>query len=113
MAVPAAPTAGEPIAEAWGDVVHDAVVAQDVQSGVVTITTTAAPTADATVTFPRPFATGPQVFVQCVGGNVNMAGLVSIPPVGNCTIRVFKRDGTNFGAGQVLTVFWLAYGPRA
>ena len=115
MAVPTPPTAGEPIAEAWGDVVHDAVVAMDIQSGVTNVSLAAQSEASVTVVFPRPFAAPP---VICMG----------MPEIGGTTQRPVtakwnSKTATQFGClvqtgGGAITagpfpVNWIAYGPRA
>lgn len=115
MAVPTAPTAGEPIAEAWGDVVHDAVVANDIQSGVVNITVTAGTQATAVVTFTRPFA-GTPVVVALIGPQGSGAALswvVQIPAGGVSATAVSLRISGSTAQSFTLPVQWIAYGPRA
>ena len=63
MAVPARPVSGAPIDSAWGGVVHDAIVAQDIQHGKASVVLTAASEVGFTVTFARPFAAAPDVVV--------------------------------------------------
>jgi len=117
MAVPTPPTAGEPIAEAWGDVVHDAVVAMDIQAGKqqITIGSTVAEVGVA-VTFARPFAVAPTVVIgtESAGGT---AGRQIIARKSAITTTGFTAwlQGTTGGAASAVTqtVDWLAYGPRA
>jgi len=112
MAVPTPPTAGEPIAEAWGDVVHDQVVARDFQGGAASITGNGGPTADVTVTFSRPFASTPVAQVSAIGGQTYLAGIVSVPSTTQLVIRLFKRDGSNIPNGTGVNIHWLAWGSR-
>ena len=114
MTVPNRPVSGAPIETAWGDVVHDTTVAQDIQAGSVVVSLVGgASSNDGTVTFPRPFGGVPIVVVGGVGGQTTLAALVSVPTATGCVVRAFKRDGTAFGSAGSLTVEWLAYGPRA
>jgi len=111
MTVPVAPAAGEPIAEAWGDVVHDSIVAMDIQSGTVSIPAAGAPTSSVTVIFPRPFAAAPQAAASTNGtiSGVWIAQISTTTPT-QLTVYVFARDGRNVTA---LGAHWIAYGPRA
>jgi hypothetical protein len=116
MAVPTAPAAGEPIAEAWGDVVHDAVVAQDIQQGTVSFAGGGAVAyQDIVVTFPRPFSAPPIVMVSAVSGttppNNVFATVSSTPTVTQFTLRINRRDGAN--TGFTCTGHWFAIGARA
>ena len=111
MAVPIAPAAGEPIAEAWGDVVHDSIVAMDIQAGSVAIPAAGAPTSVVTVTFPRPFASAPNAVASTLGtvSGVWIAEVSQTTPT-SLNVYVFARDGRNVSA---LSAMWIAYGPRA
>jgi hypothetical protein len=112
MAVPARPTSGVPIETAWGQVAHDTAVAQDVQAGTVVASVTAGVAFDQAITFPRAFASVPAVVCGVVGGNTNLANLVSIPTATGASVRLFRRDGGTLVAGA-MTVYWVAIGPRA
>jgi hypothetical protein len=111
MAVPVAPAAGEPIAEAWGDVVHDAVVAQDIQHGVQNITISNANSGTVTVTFPRPFAAVPGIQVTVVIGSSTLFAIASGLSAIAVDLRLIRKDE----AVTTVTapVHWLAIGPRA
>jgi hypothetical protein len=118
MAVPTPPTAGEPIAEAWGDVVHDAVVAMDIQQGYADISATSATVAGLAVTFPRAFAAGsvPSVITSIggassgtAGGNPWAPGHYGASPTG-FTIRASVATAQSV---TNLRIHWIAYGPRA
>jgi len=115
MAVPVAPAAGEPIAEAWGDVVHDSIVAMDLQSGSATATVTAGTNAaNVTVVFSRPFASAPNV-IATVGpmvSNVFVCNVVSISAT-QVVLNALRKDETNQGSSVGIPVQWFAYGPRA
>jgi len=113
MTVPVAPAAGEPIAEAWGDVVHDAVVAMDFQAGKFTASLPSSGTRfDTTVTFPRPFAGEPFVTAMALAGAVHIASGIGLATANSVGIGIFRRDGAVLSATSV-TVYWQAYGPRA
>jgi len=112
MAVPTAPAAGEPIAEAWGDVVHDSIVAMDIQSGVVNLTLTATNVANVVVTFPRPFA-APPIVVACYQ-STNQSFLANVhgaPTATQVTIGLSTKTAAN--VTDTRPVSWIAYGPRA
>lgn len=113
MAVPTAPAAGEPIAEAWGDVVHDQVVAQEFQFGRTRVTGTNAASQSLAVVFPHPYdaAAGlPHVVVSVsAGSSVFIAGSGSLSATG-FTIIVFRRDGGVFT--NPVDVEWISYGKR-
>jgi hypothetical protein len=116
MAVPVAPAAGEPIAEAWGDVVHDAVVAQDIQTGFIDITLASGSTGKtARITFGRPFASAPVVMLtrddSASSALMTMVSNGSITAV-DCICKVYPAPPSSTIAGTT-RVYWLAYGPRA
>jgi hypothetical protein len=111
MAVPTPPTAGEPIAEAWGDVVHDAVVAMEMQTGTAQVTMPSSATGQVTVTFPHPFASGPFVVCNIATGN----RLWAIGAV-NATATSFVATVShvdNVATSTVVAFTYFAYGPRA
>jgi hypothetical protein len=111
MAVPAAPAAGEPIAEAWGDIVHDEIVAMEIQTGVVTITHASNPVANANVTFPHPFAEAPIVILTCDNYNF-VAGHNGTQPTATGFVASSARtSGT--AATNTVHIAWIAYGKRA
>jgi len=110
MAVPTAPAAGEPIAEAWGDVVHDAVVAQDMQAGTASVSWSASSvSASVQITFPRPFASAPNVVCAMTHAHYTVS-VINISPT-TATFQGRRTDGTN----QTVSVSaqWFAIGPRA
>lgn len=112
MAVPTPPTAGEPIAEAWGDVVHDAVVAMDLQYGtaITPATGSGVDTSNVSVVFPRPFASAPMVLAGSqAGGFIAVAS--SITPTGFTLTNSNRVQGAG-SIGQRINT-WFAYGPRA
>jgi hypothetical protein len=115
MAVPTPPTAGEPIAEAWGDVVHDQVVAMEIQTKRFTVAAPGGSTfADAGIVFDHPFAAGSKPVVICTMESIDniaiSAGTTSITNVG-FTCRISKGNG-NLSA-FAWSVMAVAYGPRA
>jgi hypothetical protein len=107
------PASGAPIATAWGAELHDAI--EGIQTGTVTINLSGASTATAAVTFPRPYATPPRVFLSvqqtfssaatsafCGGSGITTTGF---------TAQGGRDDGTN--ATGAMTVSWLAIGTPA
>ena len=118
MAVPTPPTAGEPIAEAWGDVVHDTAVAVDIQSGTVMGSAgAAAANIGVAVVFPRPFASKPNVALGnlgtaggAAGGDAWIVNCYGVSPTG-FNMRAQHRTGT--GTVTDLVMGWIAIGPRA
>jgi hypothetical protein len=115
VAVPTAPAAGEPIAEAWGDVVHDAVVAMDVQAGVGNVNFPNAAVSDQPIiVFPRPFAL-PPVVVITIGGSSSGAnvhiGLRAAPTA--TQFQVQAREVRESAVNANMPFQWIAYGPRA
>jgi hypothetical protein len=112
MAVPAAPTAGEPIAEAWGDVVHDAVVAQDIQAGNGTVVWAASSISNnLTVIFPRPFAAPPIVVASGGHAHYSVSVVAGSITATQCVLQGRRTDGTSQSVSIVCP--WVAYGPRA
>jgi len=116
MAVPARPVAGALLDSAWGGLVHDAVVAFDIQSGTLqqTLASGQAEIGQA-VTFARPFGAAPSVVLgtQSAGG-VN--GRIVFGRQSAITVNGFTcwLQATGGAAGAVTqTTSWLAYGPRA
>jgi len=110
MAVPPVPVANAPLDVAWGQVVHEDVVINNLQRGSATVVQTGAATAILDVVFPQAYASFPGVFVQ----STSSAG-TSIATVTNVTttgfrIVVAKTDGTP--VVNNVTVNWLAYGQR-
>lgn len=112
MTVPTAPAAGEPIAEAWGDVVHDSIVAMDIQVGEAVTPSTASgvDTSNVSVVFPRPFATPPIVLAGSKSGSF-IAVASNITTGGFTLTNSFRTQGT--GSHGARTNQWIAYGPRA
>lgn len=115
MAVPTRPVAGAPIESAWGDVVHDTVVALDIQSGVTNVSLAAQSEASVAVVFARPFAAPPVLVL----GMPEIGGTVQRP----VTAKWNSKTATGFGClvqtgGGAITagpfpVNWVAIGPRA
>lgn len=114
MAVPTRPVGGASIESAWGGVVHDAAVAQDIQTGVATVPTTVAARNELVVVFPRPFAAPPAVFVTALGFQTTVAGLTNAAATTatQTTLAVFPNAGGSNAVGSI-QVNWLAIGPRA
>lgn len=115
MAVPTPPTAGEPIAEAWGDVVHAGVVAMDIQAGSVSLPfPNNAVSTSTPVTFPRPFAS-PPVVVATMGGpttsGVNTS--VGVATVTATNFALHAREVRESAINGSVQCNWIAYGPRA
>lgn len=111
MAVPARPVSGQPIATPWGGVVHDAIVAVDLQAGKTSLAFSTAQ-ASKVVTFPRPFATPPIVVVSISNGVPTNSA--------DYTARVDLVTATGFTLwfvassawGITLEASWFAMGPR-
>jgi hypothetical protein len=108
LAVPTRPAPGIPIASDWGGVVHDSIVAQDVQAG------TASATGNTPVTFPRPFGGIPTVVVSMSGAP---GGSFRLIPRSNAATAsgfvAYLYTGDNTTATATVPVSWIAYGPRA
>lgn len=115
MAVPTRPAAGAPIESAWGSIVHDQVVALDIQSGVATLVPgSGALTGVLVITFPRPFAAVPLVVATCMDvgtGSVNVnIGVVARTAT---TVSIGGRDVRETAITYNVPVSWVAIGPRA
>jgi hypothetical protein len=115
VAVPTPPTAGEPIAEAWGDVVHDAVVAMDIQVGRANVPINNSTSGSLAITYPRPFAAPPTVVAMIVESNSGpgLAGHVQTPGGGTAAGTTLRVSGFASNLTVTLPVDWIAYGPRA
>lgn len=113
MAVPARPVGGASIESAWGQVVHDTAVAQDIQHGVASIVIAASTQGSLVVTFPRPFAAAPDVTAMIgpqgagalLGWTVQLAAL-------SATAMTLRLSGST-SQSATLPVPWIAIGPRA
>jgi hypothetical protein len=111
MTAPNRPAAGALVDSAWGQVVHDAVVAQDMQSGLASVVASSDASAGVEVAFPRPFASAPIVLVS---QDANSAGWIAY--AGAITANGFRASAaTKAGnaASGTIPVAWLAIGPRA
>lgn len=103
---------GDPIATSWGVTVPTFANSGDngkkFQAGVFTITTTAANSANATLTFPAAFGSIP--YVVAVADSTLVVGVrVQSRTTTTVLVAIWKTDGTNFSAGSV-NVVWMAYG---
>jgi hypothetical protein len=111
MAVPARPASGAPIDSVWGGVVHDEVVAQDIQAGTVSVVAANVPSVCVQVTFPRPFAAPPIVMVTQNGGASGWYSYSSTVTATGFPLCIALRTGV---AGSVtVPCSWVAIGPRA
>jgi hypothetical protein len=113
VTVPNRPVSGAPIETAWGDVVHDSIVALDVQSGIVSVAIpVAAANGGTDITFARPFAAPPAVLATLnTGVTSHFAFVLNITAAG-CRVALQNKDaGTSILAAT--PVGWLAIGPRA
>jgi hypothetical protein len=111
MTVPNRPAAGALVDSAWGQLVHDAVVAQDIQAGLVNVVASSDASAAVEVVFPRPFASAPIVLVS---QDANSAGWIAY--AGAIDAKRFDANvATKAGnaASGTIPVAWLAIGPRA
>jgi|1185.fasta_scaffold819523_1 hypothetical protein len=109
MAVPTAPAAGEPIAEAWGDVVHDMVVGRDIQSGSANIPNMTQADGIVNVVFPRPFAAAPNVITGGAWAGMNVCAQ-------QITATGFQMAGRRMDASNTPITYpgyWIAIGTRA
>jgi hypothetical protein len=115
MTVPTRPADNAPVDTAWGDVVHDTIVANDVQSGVINMVFAASAVGPTVVvTFPRPFASVPIVVataggVSAGGTNVN----VGITALTTTTVSLQGREVRETAISVTLPCQWIAIGPRA
>jgi hypothetical protein len=111
MAVPARPVSGNVVDSVWGQVAHDAVVAQDVQAGTVNVSGTTQ-NGTAAVVFPRPFASPPIVVGIQAAGAITHFAVVGAITVSGFNAILQHRDGTASTFGP-FPFHWIAYGPRA
>ena len=117
MAVPARPYSGNVVDVAWGQIAHDAAVAQDIQAGRLNFTT-AAGGGSLAVTFPRPFASAPAVVLNTEGtaGSDRPPDAprdrVSARPASRIVCFPTDRPQRSPPA-RSHPVDWLAIGPRA
>jgi hypothetical protein len=103
------------VATDWGQVAHDAVVAQDIQVGQVSVSLSAANQGSTALVFPRPFAGVPVVLlvvVSTAGAALGLIAQCNVTSTTGATIRLSTGSGGNTTVSGV-PVFWLAYGPRA
>lgn len=113
MAVPAAPTAGEPILEPWGDVVHNAIVDMDVQAGIANLNfANAAFSGALVIVFPRPFNAVP-VVVATMGGATSGVNInVGITQLSATQVTLQAREVRDTVLNGNQAVQWMAYGKR-
>jgi hypothetical protein len=114
MAVPTRPAAGAVVESGWGQVVHDAAVAMDIQSGSATVALSGATQGSTVVTFPRPFASTP-VVVATLGPSSSGPALGYFPQVAAVSSTSVTLRLSSAGAATTFSVpvAWIAYGPRA
>lgn len=110
MAVPAAPQPGEPIAEAWGDVVHGQVVAMEIQAGSASCNVVGG-VGTVAITFPHPFKAGSgsvyvMVNVSASATNDAHGEAEAVTPTG---FSLGVKGATNWN----YACSWIAYGERA
>lgn len=117
MAVPNRPSSGAPIDSTWGGLVHDTVVAQDIQHGKVSMTLSGAAEVGLTVTFPRPFGAAPDVVATIgeIGGSANrpVVAKISAPNVTTTSFQLVIQNTTGVATSLTFPVWWIAIGPRA
>jgi hypothetical protein len=111
MSVPSRPAPGAPIDAAWGVVVHDAAVAQDIQSGTASVVASSDASASLAVTFPRPFAAAPVVLVSQSAGSAGWIAYSSGVSATGFSASVTTKAGN--AASATVPVAWVAIGPRA
>jgi hypothetical protein len=114
MAVPARPVAGAVVESAWGQIAHDTAVAQDVQTGIVTVSLSAANQGSTVMTFPRPFAAAPvcvAIIVSTAGAALGLIVQLNVISATGATIRLSTASGSAATIANV-PVHWIAYGPR-
>jgi hypothetical protein len=112
MAVPLKPAAGGVVESAWGGIVHDEVVAQEIQAGVATIALNNQNSASLQVNFPHPFAAPPVVVVTVAANSTTLVAGIGVPSASGVGIYLFRKDEASTTAAGV-AVHWFAYGPRA
>lgn len=107
MAVPTRPGSGAAIESAWGQVAHDTAVAMDLQAGLASI-----PASNTlTLTFPRPFASPPNVVATVAHGTRTYT--VMLGAVTATTAILISSSMSSGVPGVAIPVQWMAYGPRA
>lgn len=115
MAVPIRPAGGAVVEAVWGDVVHDTIVANDLQAGSAIVSFAAGGSQGSTVvTFPRPFAAIPAVTatLQSSGGaSLPMITQITTITATAVTLRLAIASGTVASATSI-SVSWIAVGPR-
>lgn len=107
MTVPGRPTAGAPIESAWGGVAHDTAVAMDLQAGLASIPANNT----LTLTFPRPFASPPNVVAVVAHGSRTYT--VMLGAVTTTTALLISSSMSSGVPAVAIPVQWMAYGPRA
>jgi len=111
MVVPAAPAAGEPIAEAWGDIVHEEVVALEFQTGTATVVVNNSDSVGMRVNFAHAFASTPIVVVTQAANTKGWIATTGAIDASGFNLMVSTKAG-NAATANILCHF-LAYGPRA
>jgi hypothetical protein len=112
MAVPAKPAGGAPIESAWGSIVHDEIVAMEIQSGVVNcVHTNSQLSAVVPVTFPHAFAAPPVLVLGCDNYNYGAGLSGAVPTAAGFNVATWRYSGVQSAA--TVPVQWIAYGPRA
>lgn len=104
------PVSGESVATLWGQQVHDAI--EGLQAGSVTVNVSASAFGEATVTFPRAYASAPALI--CSVGNSQSAFYAQSPSQSATTaiLRAVHRDGTSTTTSGIV-VHWIAIGTPA
>lgn len=117
MPKPAYPAPGDEITADWAKQLIDWVdeLTKGQQVGTASVVVTAASNATVAITFPKPYATPPRVWLtlQSVGSNgqahtwIASAGITAT----GCTIAAGRDDATTFSG--TLVVAWMAIGTLA
>jgi hypothetical protein len=114
MAVPTKPVGGASIESAWGAVVHDTVVEQDIQFGVATAPATASgvDNSGVTVTFPRSFRVGsiPVVVAMSNSSAPFVIHAYNVTASGCSMVSTNRTAGT--GSLGARPMMWVAIGLR-
>jgi hypothetical protein len=110
MAVPPVPAANAPLDVAWGQVVHEDVVVNNLQRGTATVVQSGLATATVDVTFPQGYASFPGVFLQSTSSSGTSVATVTNITTTGFRIVIHKTDGTMVVNNVVVN--WLAYGQR-
>jgi hypothetical protein len=113
MTVPTRPADNAPVDTAWGDAVHDTVVANDIQYGTTAISISASTQGSVTITFPRTFASTPVVvaiIVSTAGGALGLWCQANVVSATQVTLRLSAAASTTIAG---VPVHWIAIGPRA